>query len=219
MFCPPSKIGSAMLGANDHAAVPALNRPAQRRARGAERARQRNLREERRARRADVRIRGQQRLLGLHHVRTTRQQVRRQPGRHVRQQVLRIERHARRQIVRQRLADQQHQRVQRLRAGSRLRLLVRERRLDHRLRLTQLELGARAVVELQLGQVVRCLRGLQRVLRDLQQIIGRQQRQILIRDLRHQRDLGRLPRVRRRQVLRERLILQALHAAEQVEFP
>ncbi|CAK0289546.1 Uncharacterised protein [Burkholderia pseudomallei] len=27
MFCPPSKIGSAMFGANDHAAVPALNRP------------------------------------------------------------------------------------------------------------------------------------------------------------------------------------------------
>ncbi|CAB3975381.1 hypothetical protein BLA3211_08457 [Burkholderia aenigmatica] len=27
MFEPPSKIGSAMFGANDHAAVPALNRP------------------------------------------------------------------------------------------------------------------------------------------------------------------------------------------------
>ena len=138
MFAPPSKIGNAMLGANDHAAVPALNRPPSV-GRGAERARQRDLREERRACRTDVRVRGQQRLLGLHHVGATRQQIRRQAGRHVRQQVLRVERHARRQIVRQRLADQQHQRVQRLRACPCLRLLVRQRLLDHCLRLTQLE--------------------------------------------------------------------------------
>ena len=217
MFEPPSKIGNAMLGANDHAAVPALNRPPSV-GRRAERGRQRDLREERRACRTDVRVRRQQRLLGLHHVRTTREQIRRQPGRHVRQQVLRVERHARRQVVRQRLADQQHQRVQRLRACPCLRLLVRQRLLDHCLRLTQLG-SARAVVELQLRQVVRVLRRLQRVLRDLQQIVGRQQRQVLIRHLRHQRDLRRLPRIRGRQVLRERLILQALHAAEQVEFP
>ena len=206
-------------GAKLHAAEPGLNKPPSDGAQRPETAGQRDLREERCARRADVRVGREQILLGFHDVRTTRQQIGRQARRNIRQQVLVVERHARRQIVRQRLAEQQHQRVIRLSPQTRLRLQVGVRLLDHRLRLPQIQFRTRAVVELQLGDPVRLLRGLQRVLRDLQQIVQLEHRHVLIRHLRDQRDFRGLARLSGSQVLSQRLILQALNPPEEVDFP
>ena len=50
-------------------------------------------------------------------------------------------------------------------------------------------------------------------------IVVGEHRQILVRHRRNQRDLRRLARFRSRQILRERLILQAPDAPEEVDFP
>lgn len=81
MLRPPLKIGSAMFGANDHAAVRAVNGPPSVRLAVPNAAVNVIFGKKRRASRADVRVRGQQRLLGPRQVRTTREQIRRQASR------------------------------------------------------------------------------------------------------------------------------------------
>ena len=80
-------------------------------ARGAEIGGQRDAREERRARRADVGVGGEQLPLGGADVGAPLEQVGRQARRHVGRDLLLAERQRRRQIGRQRLADEQLQRV------------------------------------------------------------------------------------------------------------
>jgi hypothetical protein len=79
-------------------------------------ARQRDLREERGPGGADIGVLRAQHGLRLQDIWAPRKQVGRQAGRNIGQDRLRIEVQWRRQIVRQRLADQQDQRVFRLRA-------------------------------------------------------------------------------------------------------
>ena len=123
-----------------------------------------------------------------------------------------------RQIGRQRLADQQHERVLRLRAQTHLRLQVRARLLDDAFRLTQVEFGAGAVVELQLRDAVRILAPSCSVLRVTASRSSSASTQILVRHRGHQRDLRRLARFRGRQILRERLVLR-LARGRRSRFP
>ena len=140
-------------------------------ARGAEVGGQRDARKERRARRADVGVGGEQLLLGGAHVGPADEQVRRQAGGQVGRDLLPVERQRRRQVGRQRLADEQLQRVLVERALAQ-RLRQRDARaLEQRLGLAEVELRRRAVVEAKLGEPRRLLARRQRLPRDAQQLV------------------------------------------------
>ena len=102
-----------------------------------------------RARGADVGVLRAQQRLGLQDVRAAREQIRRQPGRNVGEDLLVVQAHGRRQVRGQRLAEQQHERVFRLRAKPHLGGEVGVGLLEDRLRLLQAELGRGAGVELE----------------------------------------------------------------------
>ena len=72
-------------------------------------------------------------------------------------------RHSRRQVCRERLTKQQDQCVLGLRAGSHLCRVIGVGLLDDRFRLAQGKLGAGARIELQLHDLVRSLRRLERL--------------------------------------------------------
>jgi len=148
---PASKIGCSSVAVPVSPKVPLLNRsPSSRLAVAGVRG-QRDAREERGARRADVRVRGQQLLFGRPHVGSACQQVGRQPRRQIAgDDLLAGERQAGRQVGGQGLAQQQHQRVLVERA---LALSLRERRtraFEQLLGLAEVEFRRGTVVELEL---------------------------------------------------------------------
>ena len=173
---------------------------------------------ERRLRRADVGVGGEQLALGGANVGAPLEQVRRQAGRNVDRDLLDAERQRRRQVGRQRLADEQLQGV--LVEGA-LAQRLGERRLrafELRLGLAVVELRARAGVEAQLVDAGRLLARRQRLARDAQLLFVGKQRQVGVGDRRDEADLDRLAGLCGREVLRQRCIAQVVDAAEQVEL-
>src|SRR5205807_2717917 len=69
------------------------------------------------------------------------------------------------------------------------------------------------------GEVVRLLRGVERLLRHGDQFIEREQRQVLVRDLGNEQDFASLAGLRRGEVLLQRPPAQGLQAAEKVDLP
>jgi hypothetical protein len=160
---PASKIGCSSCAAPVKAQLPLLNRPDSSLLAVPKLAGQRDPREERRARRADVGVGGDQLLLGGTDVGATDQELRRQARGDVDRELPFVEGQRRRQVGGQRLADQQLQGVLVERALPRR---LRERgagALEQRLGLPVVELGRRAVVEAQLGEPVRFLAGRERL--------------------------------------------------------
>ena len=162
-------------------------------------------------------------LLGLANVGPLRQQVRRQAGRHG-GQVGRVAQslagaQAGEHVRWQGLAQQQHQGV--LVQGA-LALLLRQRgarSLGQRDGLAVVQLGRHARVETQLGQLDRLFTGLQRVARNLQQLLVGQQRIPAAGHGGHQAGLRGAASFLGRQVLGQGGFLQAADAAEEVQLP
>jgi len=95
---------------------------------------------------------------------------------------------------------------------------VGPRRLHSGARLRHVELSADTPVEAARGQVVGLLLSPQRILRQLQQFLVRQQRQIGVGNLGDQRNLGRDPRLIGREEAFQRRLLKASDPAEQVKL-
>ena len=162
---PASKSGCSSCGANVQPQEPPLNRPDSSRAGRADACRQRDAREERRARRADVGVGGAP--AAARPARTSGRRTSTSDGRPAGTSAAtrcRAVDAPARQVGRQRLADQQRQRVAgRARAGAAAAPASRARRLDQRLRLAQVELRRGAVVEAQPRQAQRLLARRQRL--------------------------------------------------------
>ena len=97
--------------------------------------------------------------------------------------------------------------------------MVRVRLLDDGFRLTHRQLGSGAGLELQQRELVRRLRSLECALRHREKLVVGEQRKVLVRNLGDEQDLHRLACLRRGKVLLQRLVVQALQPAEEVDLP
>ncbi len=133
-------------------------------------------------------------------------------------QILMLEVAPERQVGRHRLPQQQHQRVLVLRRLPRIERQVRLRLIQRRLGLAHAQQRRVAALELRVRQVVGLLLAGDRILRDLEQRLVGQHRQVCRRHLRHQADLRAPRRLRLREILLERLRRQAAQPAEQIQL-
>jgi hypothetical protein len=199
---PPLKIGMVIDGRKLHAAEPPLNRPPS---------------DELAVPRSPVRL-----MVGKNAARAAPMfafAARSWARRNVGEDLLIAQCHGRRQVRGQRLAQQQHEPVLDLRAPAHLRRAIRLRLLHHRLRLAHRELVAGAGLELPPRQVVRRLRGLQREVGDMDELVEREHREVLVCHLRHEQDLERLARLCAGEVLLQRRVAQAAEAPEEIDLP
>ena len=182
--------------------------------------RERNPRKERGAGGADVRVGRDELLFGLANIGAAHEQIGRQAGGQLGQAPLRQAR-AHELIAHlkgQRLTQQQHQRVLIERT---LALLLRQRdarAFEQGLRQAGLQFGSRAVFEAQLHELERIFARGQRLLRDRQQFLVREQAEPGLRDRGNQADPRGLAALLRGEVLRQRLLLEAGHATEEIDL-
>lgn len=184
----------------------------------AERARQRDARKEGGARRADVGVGGTQLVFGGDDVGPIGQQVRRQPGRQVAHDAVVVQAGAR-QRLRQWLAGQQFQRMGLRGAGLFQVGAKRARLLPERLDLGQVQLRDRAHLVAPAEDAQRLLARGDGCARQRQPLIQFAQRQVAVGHLRDQAQRGGFGGGVRGQVVFQRGVLEAAHAAPEVQFP
>ncbi|MDT4853780.1 hypothetical protein FQZ97_880580 [compost metagenome] len=156
-------------------------------------------------------------MLGFENVRAPLQQVRRQPGRHLAEQ-LGVERLTGGQIRRQAAAQEQGEAVAVLRDQALVLRQLDPGAFDRGARLAQVERRRHADLAAAQGQLVALLVGAEGVFGQLQQGLIGLPGQVGIGDTGDQADLRGAPRLFAGQVDFQRLLAEAAHATEQVQL-
>ena len=201
-----------------HAFVPAVEQAGELGTRRAKEPGERDARKEGRARRADVRVRRLQPVLGGDDVGPLLEQVRRQPDGHLVHEGRVVEVRAVRQ-TRRRRADEQRERM-RLRRALLLELRAERLRLrEQRLHQRHVQAVGGADLETAVEDAQRLLASADGVARDHDALVELAQGEIAVRDLRDDRHGDGAPGGVGGEEFLERGVLEVAHAAPEVELP